>query len=205
MFDYILVPLNDQGDDLPAEGYFDDLLFSGLVFPLSSSTHQKWDSQNTYSRTNIAVANVSDLGIVRGSTSVLLRLYYTKLLFKLTPGQRYRLSPRLVDFNTSKVLHTLVEIDLDCMYADDTPSFLQLLKGPDSTLFSTQVCHLNLKQEQAIHRQYKELRNLGIDSAGALMLKNSQRKATRRILISNLAVIWGPPGKWNELPNQSFT
>ena len=196
MFDYILAPEISQEDEVPVETLFDDLLFSGLVFPLNKATHQKWISQRMEVRANIAVVNVSELGIVNGSTSVLLRVYHDMELFKFSPGRRYRLSPRLVDFNTSKVLNTLAEVDLDCLTSDDPPAFMSLVSNFDSQIYPEGVRGAHLRQEQLLHGKYRELRDLGVASAGALMLKSSQRKASRRILTSNLAVIWGPPGKW---------
>lgn len=195
MFDYILTPDCDGSDELPVEMYFDDLLFNGLVFPLNKTARQKWDSQSAVVRTNVAAANVSDLGVVQNQTTATLQIYCSSGLFKFIPGKQYRLSPRLVDFNTSKVLQTLVEADLDCLDADDPPAFMRLVTGTNIESSDNRHSELRLMQEQAIHRQFKELKNLGNEAAGALLLKPSQRKAARRIISSNLAVIWGPPGE----------
>jgi hypothetical protein len=196
MFDCILAPDQPEEDDAPPETFFDDLSFSGLVFPLNKTTSQKWFSHSIRFRENVAVAHVYDLGIDQGSTAVVVRAYRDKGLFKFIPGRRYRLSHRLVDFNTSKVLNTLVEIDLGCAIGEDSPAFMNLLCKPDAGLYPVQKRDPSLKREQDIHRQYRELQGLGVESAGALVLKASQRKATRRILTSDLAVIWGPPGKF---------
>jgi hypothetical protein len=121
---------------------------------------------------------------------------------QLIHGHRYRLSPRLIDFNLAKILSTLLELDLrlegDVTNVPKIP-FLQLITNPRSLVFdqkgSSDMSRTVLKTEYSIQSLFRELHDLGSDAAGALILKSSQRRAARRFLSQRLTVIWGPPGE----------
>ncbi|TDL18051.1 P-loop containing nucleoside triphosphate hydrolase protein [Rickenella mellea] len=204
-FDFILtedkvLPAAENQFGVPVESLFDDLSVANLVFPLNKYTMSKWTSQATAVQNELFVTDIQDLIIQGNHTKVTLRTWGSFEL-RLGRGKRYRLSPRLVDFNIGKVLNTLVELDLQ-VPSDPSPSelppFLQLFSDPHGF---AQQSHKDdntvseyLKAEALIHRSLRELWSLGSTEAGSLTLKQSQRRATRRILSSRLTVIWGPPG-----------
>jgi hypothetical protein len=184
---------------IPPEVHFDDLGLCGLTFPLNRYNRLSWDQQPPEVLDKLLIADVSDVGIKGTQTEVRIRTWgnYKK---QLTLGRHYRLSPRLVDFNLSKVLSTLLELDLRCTANGDVEvPFLQLIANPHS--FATAMRNeawergqRNLKDEDVIQRTLSEAYRLGVDAAGPLLLQPSQRRATRRILSHRLAVVWGPPG-----------
>jgi hypothetical protein len=213
-FDYILVMEDDENDQsdkpkvashLPLEALFDDLCVSGLVFPLNRYTFSKWDhGQATEVKdNNLWVADVRDVKIRDGKTHVVMWTWSGNGAQKaLLEGRTYRLSPRLVDFNTTKVLSTLVELDLQMNLevtpiTDNLPLFAELISNPKSfggywpVVKSSGPLHISvvLDAEASLHHLYTELRNLGNESAGALVLKSSQRRAARRILSERLTVM----------------
>lgn len=190
----------DVYTDIPPEALFDDLSVFNLVFPLNNFTKFRWLKQHRLVQKKILVADVQDIQIRESRTMVALR----------TSGQFdsffkrdsvYRLSPRLVDFNITKTLSTLVEIDLQTPPSADyavMPPFLQLFAQTRS--FAKQrsewesVSEAFLRAEVQIQSLFKEVADLGSQAAAALLLKPSQRRALRRILGYRLSVIWGPPG-----------
>lgn len=137
-------------------------------------------------------------------TLVVLRTWGTAEM-KFEEGAVYRLSPRLIDFNTTKVLSSLFEIDLswgseEYFYDNDyhphrDVPFLQLVIEPNS-LGKIAAARQYVKTENDIQNLFHELEDLGNDVAGSLVLKVSQRTATQRILSNRLSVIWGPPGNF---------
>lgn len=206
-FDYLLT---EDGDDaaasndsdqfsLPVEALFDDLGVSSLVFPLNRYTAKKWNEQHPLVQTRILVADVRDIDIQGHQTMVTLQTWGSWTM-KLVQGHRYRLSPRLVDFNLTKILSTLLELDLrigDSAPADSKIPFLQLITSPRSLIFDDETSppQTILRTENTIQSLFRELHDLGSTAAGTLILKSSQRLAARRILSQRLTVIWGPPGK----------
>ena len=185
--------------DIPIEALFDDLAVYNAMFPLNRFTKAKWTKQPRVIQERLLVADVTDITIRNDITLVVIRTYGSPSL-QLKKNARYRLSPRLVDFNVEKMLSTLVELDIQTPAHPGymlMPPFLQLITDPrgfaklqaDDTM-----TEYFLKAEDAIHRTFRELINLGNDVASALQLKPSQRHALRRILQHRLAVIWGPPG-----------
>lgn len=204
---------NEGGEDkLPVEALFDDLGVSGLVFPLNGYTQAKWTRQDPRVQQEVWIADTTNIYMdPRGlGTTVTLRTWSThKVPFVL--GAVYRLSPRLVDFNTTKVLSALFEHDLEWKSAqDDLPPqekeasshgfvpFLQLILDPGSfgqVPFGEQY----VKIEKDIQTTFRTLRDLGDKGAGSLVLKASQHHATKRIMANRLSVIWGPPGMFQML------
>jgi len=208
-FDYLLAEDCDDmnaGNNLnqfsvPVEALFDDLGVSGLMFPLNKYTKSKWNEQHPIVQDKLLVADLRDIDIQGHKTVVTLQTWGSFNL-KLVQGRRYRLSPRLVDFNLAKILSTLLELDLrldgDITAVPKLP-FLQLITKPRSLAFdgegTSNMSKTALETETSIQSLFRELHNLGSDAAGALILKSSQRRAARRILSQRLTVIWGPPGK----------
>ncbi|KDR75650.1 hypothetical protein GALMADRAFT_248246 [Galerina marginata CBS 339.88] len=200
----------DGFDNLPVEALFDDLGVSGFVFPLNRYTKASWAQQDPRVQRELFVADVRNVYLDqdRRHTMVALRTWGTgQLMFKR--GLVYRLSPRYVDFNTTKVLSALFEIDL-CwgaenelfgpdddeegeLYAHHYVPFLQLIIEPHS-LGTIPAAKMYIKTENTIQRLFRHLKDLGNVTAGSLVLKASQHKATQRILLNRLSVIWGPPG-----------
>lgn len=188
------------------EALFDDLGVSGLVFPLNRYTKINWERQDPRVQNELLVADVRNVYPEqnRQHTMVALSTWGTAQI-KLEPGTVCRLSPRLIDFNTTKVLSSLFEIDLawgsEEEYYDQDDSydqhryipFLQLIMEPNS-LGKIPTAKQFIKTENDIQRLFRDLRGLGNDVAGTLVLKASQHKAAQRILTNQLSVIWGPPG-----------
>jgi hypothetical protein len=207
-FDYLLVEDCDTivGSDyvqssVPVEALFDDLGVSSLMFPLNKYTRRKWDEQHPVVQNNLLAADLRDIDIQGHSTVIMLQTWGNSSI-KLIQGRRYRLSPRLVDFNLAKILSTLLELDLrldgDATAAPKVP-FLRLITKPRSLAFdqeeSSDISKAIIKTEAAIQSLFRELHNLGSEAAGALILKSSQRRAAQRFLSQRLTVIWGPPGE----------
>lgn len=207
-FDYLLVEDFDDevsgagGDQssLPVEALFDDLGVSGLLFPLNRWTKGKWDEQHPLVKGSLLVADLRDMSIEGHETIVALQTWGGYGV-KLVAGHKYRLSPRLIDFNLTKILSTLLELDLR-ISGDLGPSsipFLQLITNPRSLDFdhdgSSARSKASVNAENTIQSSFRQLHSLGSEAAGALILKSSQQKAARRILSRHLTVIWGPPGK----------
>jgi hypothetical protein len=214
-FDYILVKEDDKNDHsdqprgechLPLEALFDDLSVCGLVFPLNRYIRSKWeDGQATEVKDgSLWVADIRDVKITDGKTQVVMRTWSGGGAAKtLSVGATYRLSPRLVDFNTTKMLSTLVELDLQMtpvatsLSDKSLPLFAELISKPKSfsghgsAVSPTEAFRIKvvLDAETSMHRLYTELRELGNENAGALVLKASQRRAARRILSERLTVM----------------
>ena len=215
-FNYILVKENEGGDQsdepkgdcqLPLEALFDDLCVSGLVFPLNRYTCSKWeDGQATEVKENsLWVADIRDVNIKDGKSQVVIQTWAGSRAKKaLLRGRTYRLSPRLVDFNTTKMLSTLVELDLQTTSTTTTlpsnaqlPLFAELISRPKSfggheraiSFPGESRIKAVLDAEASLHRLYTELHGLGNEDAGALVLKASQRRAARRILSERLTVM----------------
>lgn len=188
---------------IPIEALFDDLAVSGYVFPLNRSTKQYWETQPSIVQEELALADTKGIKAIGREIIVTLRIWGTwKVRFE--PGAQYRLSPRFVDFNTTKALSSLFEIDLqyetdaiqDSAGTKDLAQvpYLQLILEPQ--MFGhAPMSERSLKIEGDIQKLFRDLSGLGNESAGALVLKPSQHKAARRILANRLSVIWGPPGE----------
>uniref|UniRef100_A0A8H7Y8C3 Uncharacterized protein n=1 Tax=Psilocybe cubensis TaxID=181762 RepID=A0A8H7Y8C3_PSICU len=193
-------------DSVPVEALFDDLGVSGLVFPLNRYTRASWYQQHGRVQNELLLADVRNVYADRDRphTLVSLRTWGTATM-KFEKGAIYRLSPRLIDFNTAKVLSSLFEIDLhwgseEEFYEDDNSHphrdipFLQLIVEPTS-LGKVAVARHYVKIEREIQKLFRDLKDLGNSVAGTLVLKASQHTATQRILSNRLSVIWGPPGE----------
>ena len=209
LYDKLLVSDTDNedgSDNLPVEALFDDLAVSGLVFPLKNYARAAyWEQQDFRVQQELVVADVCNVfaDSSRRNTMVTLRTWGNRQPL-LKEGAVYRLSPRLVDFNTTKILSALFEIDLRWdsdqeLYIDEpyddhrNVPFLQIIIGPN-TLSKIPFAKKYIKIEGEIQKLFRDLKGLGNDVAGSLVLKASQHKATQRILANRLSVIWGPPG-----------
>jgi hypothetical protein len=201
-FDYILVE-DDKNDskhfgELPIEALFDDLPLAGMMFPLNKYTKGRWYSQHPDVQKSLFVADVRDMFLDGGNTYVAIKTWGgTEIM--LVPGQHYRLSPRLVDFNTPKILSTLFELDLRSEAEEPVP-FLQLVLDPNlfrqDSRNSQSEESLKRIRRQGVKAQslFQQLKDLNVESAGPLILKASQHRAALHVLMNRLSVIWGPPG-----------
>ncbi|KAG6813299.1 hypothetical protein H0H92_012454 [Tricholoma furcatifolium] len=202
MYDKIIVPDEDSdplaGDEVPVEALFDDLAVSGLVFPLNKNTRSKWSAMHPAVQNKLLVANLLNIVVDGDNTNIVLHAWGSQGV-KFIPGCKYRISPRLVDFNTSKAMSALLETDLRWASAPSNNSdhrdipFLQMILNPSSFGRNYQGDEL-VKTESTIQKMFRELNDLGVEGAGALILKSSQHRAAQRILSNRLCVIWGPPG-----------
>jgi hypothetical protein len=196
---------NEPG--LPVEALFDDLGVSGSYFPLAKYNQYKWQDQHPIVQAKLWVADIRDLVAQDGGMKVTLQTWGTMGL-KFASGRRYRISPRLVDFNVGKVLATLVELDFrwdaDGGRSSTDIPFLQLISDLQSFTSDDAKSELYLKTEQDIQSRFRQLHTLGSESAGALVLKSSQRRAAKCMLHRRLSIVWGPPGtdtfEWFRVP-----
>lgn len=199
-FGYILTEDVDADSELPVEALFDDLAVFNLVFPLNNYVRHRWTSQPEAVQRRLFIADVQEMNVRNFKTYVVLRTFGDFHL-RLRPKAIYRLSPRFVDFNITKVMGTLLEMDLQTPaypgYALLHP-FLQLFSDPKA-FARTQSIGERADQyeetEKKIQRGLRELVKIDVDSARMLLLKQSQEQCLRRILRYRLAVIWGPPGE----------
>ncbi|EEB95417.1 hypothetical protein MPER_05618, partial [Moniliophthora perniciosa FA553] len=179
-FDYLLVE-DDKDDDfgkLPTEALFDDLGLSGIMFPLNRYTKGRWLSQHPDVQNHLFVADVRDMSLDGENTQVSIQTWGGAEI-KFVPGKHYRLSPRLVDFNTAKILSTLFELDLRCEAGEPVP-FLQLALDPN--LFRRESRNAQSEESlKALRRAgvkiqslFQQLKGLDVESAGPLLLKASQ-------------------------------
>lgn len=207
-FDKLLVEDTRSEAEIPVEALFNDLAISGLVIPLNRWTKANWESQHQKVQENVLLTDIRNVYSANGRLVVSLRTWGTSTRQVLVPGRCYRLSQRLVDFNTTKVLSSLFEMDLlwessgddaegESVATDKDPRgvpFLQLLMDPKS-FGRVALANECLKIEEATQKLFRSLRNLDVGPAGILLLKPSQHRATQRLLSNRLAVIWGPPGR----------
>ena len=199
-FGYILTEDVDTGSGLPVEALFDDLAVFNLVFPLNKYLRHRWTSQPDIVQKRLFVADVQEMNVRNFKTYVVLKTFGDYGL-RLKPKAIYRLSPRFVDFNITKILSTLLEMDLQTPtipgYMLQHP-FLQLFSDPKGFAkvaindARTEAYH---ETEKKIERGLRELANLDHECARLLLLKPSQNQCLMRLLKYRLAVIWGPPGK----------
>lgn len=201
-------------DSIPAEALFDDLGVSGLFFPLNRFTKPNWLRQNPRVQREVLLADVRNILPDKGGheTSIVLRTWGTSDI-QFEEGAIYRLSSRLVDFNTTKILSALFELDLcwssqtEDLYYDEEQTvhhnvpFLQLILDPNS-FGSIHMAKVHVNTENGIQKLFRDLKDLNNGIAGSLVLKASQHRATQRILSNRLSVIWGPPGAYRLLTYQ---
>ncbi|TEB37698.1 hypothetical protein FA13DRAFT_1621598 [Coprinellus micaceus] len=208
-FEYLLAEDVSSETEIPVEAMFDDLAVSGVVIPPNRSTKLHWDSQHHRVKENVLLADLRNISSVNGKLVVNVQTYGTPTNQILVHGRHYRLSPRLVDFNTTKVLSSLFELDL--RWGDRERNtyglldrsielaghrgvpFLQLIMDPKSFGRVPEAKEL-LVTEDNTQRVFRNLKNLDVAAAASLLLKSSQHRATQRLLANRLAVIWGPPG-----------
>ena len=193
-------------DSIPAEALFDDLGVSGLVFPLNGFTKSNWLRQNARVQQEVLLADVRNILTDKDGQKTLIILR-TWAEMQLEVGAMYRLSSRLIDFNTTKILSALFELDLcwgaqtEDLYYDEEQTvhhnvpFLQLILDPNS-FGSIHMAKEYVKTENGIQKLFRDLKSLNSGVAGSLVLKASQHRVTQRILSNRLSVIWGPPGAY---------
>ncbi|KAG7091140.1 hypothetical protein E1B28_010194 [Marasmius oreades] len=200
-FDYILTEDREFGEfgELPIEALFDDLGVSGLMFPLNKYTKSRWELQHPVVKDRLLIADIRDMSLDGQHTQVILQTWSSDILtMKFVAGHLYRLSPRLVDFNTSKILTTLFELDLRSEAGEQVP-FLKLVLDPNSfrreiDSESYKFVEDSRKAGTKLQSMFRELEGLGLEGAGPLVLKTSQHRAAQHVLSNRLSVIWGPPG-----------
>ncbi|KAJ3060608.1 Tripartite DNA replication factor, partial [Quaeritorhiza haematococci] len=136
---------------------------------------------------------------------------------KLERGKRYKLLPRLIDFNTKKLVTNLIEIDMDARKklnsttpsssssssssssasASQLPTFLRALRDTNQFGTETPDDEDTLKSyrddEARLFTLYKELTGLNPQLEG-LSLHKSQRVAFEAVMERRMTLLWGPPG-----------
>ena len=118
---------------------------------------------------------------------------YRSSKFKISPGQKFRLLRRYVDFNTPKILRNFLEIDI----ASRTQKtfYLRLLEDPNQVGQSAVPNQPeNAREEARLNGLYRQLRDLGNSDASQLVFQRSQRRVMQSILKRQATIAWGPPG-----------
>jgi hypothetical protein len=117
---------------------------------------------------------------------------------QLQKGSIYRMSPRLVDFNFNRALHNLVTMDFQDTISGENVPFIDLITDPRNFADAPSFCgESEERREKEIVRGLNELAKLGNTHAKALVLKPSQHRAAKRMMLKRLSVIWGPPGSFS--------
>lgn len=215
-YDYLLVAEPDQPDSetVPPEIYFDDLSCKGLslvttlligflvcslFFPLTRYTRHKWDEQLSTVKENVFIANVNDTRLAGGPANrkphsqALMQVFYTGK--SPTKGGLYRISRRLVDFNFNRVLLNLVTMDFDLNFMQEQVPFIELITERDNFAHMPSFCgDKEIRTERQIVQGLNDLAKIGVGDASALVLKHSQHRASMRMIVKRLSVVWGPPG-----------
>ncbi|KAJ4483538.1 hypothetical protein J3R30DRAFT_3731697 [Lentinula aciculospora] len=200
-FDYLLVEDRDCDDfesdaHTPVEALFDDLAVSGLVFPLNRYTKTRWQSQNPTVQEELLLADVRDISVQGIRTKVVLQTW-GDATFKFSEEHTYRISPRLVDFNISKILNALFELDLQHELENVWVPYIQIIRNPKSfnqEIISSTTRKMLGKAGSDMQSLFRTLDGLDVEGAKPLVLKASQNRAALHILSNRLSVIWGPPG-----------
>ncbi|KDR72127.1 hypothetical protein GALMADRAFT_74428 [Galerina marginata CBS 339.88] len=206
-YNFLLVRLSrkDTPMEIPPEILFDDVTFAGLVVPLNGYGMSKWEEQHPRVKRAISFARICHLE-TNGDGYTTLRLCLSGAA-ELVEGETYRLTPRLVDFNTRKTLSSLLDIDISWTTSlSDFGSphrqvpFLQLVHDVES--FGNAAAFKEYTQIgsnlQKIYEVPKYLKN---DQAADLTLKTSQYNAAQHIFANRLSIVWGPPGIESRLSN----
>jgi hypothetical protein len=185
--------LSDKSDRIPPEALFDDVALLGSVFPLNRNTKIKWKEQPRDVQNRVWAVDVRDVSL-QNQREVVTILAWGEYGMKFVSGRRYRLSPRLVNFNVQKVLSALVELDLRCAAGGNDVPFLQLISNPKMFAMGRNIALSKqyFKTEKTVQTLFKRRQELGCETSSALMPKRSQRRALRRFLLYKLAVLWGP-------------
>ncbi|KAI8816837.1 uncharacterized protein EV422DRAFT_271871 [Fimicolochytrium jonesii] len=173
-YGYIITKNHGTEVDVAAVG-FDDLAFAGAYGPLIRGG-ETWGvaevvEMDSSSRVKIAVRAGRDF---------------------LQEGEGYILRKRMVNFNTAKVIKSLLAIDQASLGHATMPFFTRLL-DEDAEMDPPPNVAEDAKLEARLQTTYREYYTLkGGDRP--LLLATSQRKAFKEILERPIAVIWGPPG-----------
>ncbi|PPQ76301.1 hypothetical protein CVT26_009729 [Gymnopilus dilepis] len=198
----------EDGLDFPTEALFDDSAIADANPQAHSTVLPGWAQQDPRVRENILLGHVTRTSTRRiegvDTLSLTIRTWGKNSLLSL--GSTFRISPRLVDFNTPKILASLFETDIKWRALEKsegrTPTsyhhnlpLLQLITNPTS-LESPPTCDTEtlLQTAQSIQRTMVAIAESGVSTADALVLKPSQLRAVDSVLRNRLSVIWGPPG-----------
>ncbi|GLB37710.1 hypothetical protein LshimejAT787_0407610 [Lyophyllum shimeji] len=177
MYDKIIVldEPDDASSDVPMEALFDALAVSGLVFPLNRYTQAKWNFQHPIVQRALFVADLLDMAVDGSRTKIAIQAWGGTGI-RFIPGRNYRLSPRLVDFKTSKASAVLLETNLRCVTdtshdeGSDTPAhlnvpLLQTILDPGS-FGRGPMAEEYSRTENVIQRLFRDLKDLGHEAAG---------------------------------------
>ncbi|KAF8171884.1 hypothetical protein BJ912DRAFT_994826 [Pholiota molesta] len=122
-----------------------------------------------------------------GCFTNLARGKWTNNILKV--GDIYRLSPRLVDFNTSKILSSLFECDFN---GNPKEPYGQTRTRTRMTCIMSTL--LALITAPASFGKIHDAKKYVKTEAEIQKLFPSQHRAAQRILSNRLSIIWGPPG-----------
>ncbi|EJD55311.1 P-loop containing nucleoside triphosphate hydrolase protein [Auricularia subglabra TFB-10046 SS5] len=194
-YEWLLVEDSGPSDTrIPAENYFDDLAFCSILFQLGGKAADQWKNQHPSAK-HLLVANIASIQAHDNGRQVALQVY-PSWAAKFKEGAHYRLTPRLVDFNFTKILRALIALDW-ASQGGTLPPFSALIQDPVSFAHSESGTFGDAQDMQAearIHSTLRQLRDLDVDGASALVFKDSQRRAVQRMINSRLCIVHGPPG-----------
>ncbi|KAJ3018876.1 UNVERIFIED_CONTAM: hypothetical protein HDU68_010934 [Siphonaria sp. JEL0065] len=107
-------------------------------------------------------------------------------------SKTFHLYRRFIDFNTQKVVHGLMNVEIERIKriqagSPDLPLYLRLLKNGNNNneLISVPTAQLDLAQESVLNDKYTN---------SPFNLLPSQRRALQGICQNVLSLVWGPPG-----------
>ncbi|KDR81136.1 hypothetical protein GALMADRAFT_60662 [Galerina marginata CBS 339.88] len=210
-YDLLLIRISptDQETDSPVEILFDDLVFSALVIPPNSYGISKWEEQHSRVKNAISLARIRGFQpSANGHGTVHLHVWGST---ELVLGGTYRLTPRLVDFNTRKTLSSLLDLDIRWATSQSTVDgplhrnipYLQLIYDAQS-FGKVAVSAQYRKFGHSLQKRYRALKQSVGEKTAGLILKTSQYNAAQHIFANRLSIVWGPPGNKYYIPDAQF-
>ncbi|KAJ3122974.1 hypothetical protein HK098_002310 [Nowakowskiella sp. JEL0407] len=204
LFEYLIVrqpntigtpsKINTDGS---ADLMFNDLKYSNVFQMKLGST---LETEDVSLKQNIAFAEVLEVVRDGDQLEVVLQLRMAKGF--LLSGYRFKLRERFVDFNSKKLVKTLLEqqIQLNSLPRQSPPTqqpiFLQILSAPNAFGLNVSKDRRSIEVMLQMNRFYKEYYDLrGIGNRDRILhFHQSQMRAFRSIVEKRLNIIWGPPG-----------
>ncbi|KND03425.1 uncharacterized protein SPPG_00910 [Spizellomyces punctatus DAOM BR117] len=174
---------------LVREGSDADLMFDDLAY-FDTNGERLWI--NGEERRDIAFANIMDVEVGEQGVQVRIKLRAAGCTLK---GGTFRLKRRLVDFNTKKIVKTLIDIDQTAQTSTQRPLFLRMLD--DVNIVGAERpsnAEDDLRAEARLQTFYREVYTLSGATEKPLLFMGSQNKAFKTILGRSITLVWGPPG-----------
>ncbi|KAI9207287.1 uncharacterized protein BJ171DRAFT_596851 [Polychytrium aggregatum] len=194
-FGWLLVK---EGTD--ADLYFDDLKYMDTI-----SYRLKLDESDSHLRGQLVFSSISKLMSEQSSPgsnradSIIVTLKHKDVRGFKFAGGRFYLRRRLINFNTKKLVRSLIDTDIENAAAtspDSAPLFLRLVRDPNDVGALSIDSSKLISKAADIQRLYKERGSLDPNDMNikSLTFLSSQSHAFTSILQRPVSLIWGPPG-----------